>query len=266
MSLRFEAGRSQSVCKTEQGLEDRGFVPSSVDPCVFFGQGCIVLTYVDNCIIVGDSMQQIDALIESLHREDEYFVLQDKGSIDKYLGVNIKQIDANTFKLAQSFLIERITAFLGIKKGNTNEKFNPVGKSLLNKDLQGVPRKYHWEYCRAIGMLMYLTGIVQPDIAMATHQCARFSISPMRLHELAVMRIGGYLLLAKEKGMIYRPDSKTTLLVDGTQKMLKMLIVSTLKQDLLFAIPGVQCSGRANYKQRLLFQLLRQNILLYLKL
>jgi hypothetical protein len=34
-----------------------GFVPSSVDPCVFFGQGCIVLTYVDNCIIVGDSMQ-----------------------------------------------------------------------------------------------------------------------------------------------------------------------------------------------------------------
>jgi hypothetical protein len=42
---------------------------------------------------------------------------------------------------------------------------------------------------------------------MATHQCTRFSISPMRLHELAVMRIGQYLLLTKEGGMIYRPDS-----------------------------------------------------------
>jgi hypothetical protein len=39
-------------------------------------------------------------------------------------------------------------------------------------------------------MLTYLTGSVRPDIAMANHQCARFSISPMRFHELAVMRIG----------------------------------------------------------------------------
>jgi hypothetical protein len=49
--------------KLSNGLEDCGFVSSSVDPCVFFGQGCIVLTYVYDCIIVGDSMQQIDALI-----------------------------------------------------------------------------------------------------------------------------------------------------------------------------------------------------------
>ncbi len=43
--------------KLSNGLEDCGFVPSSVDLCVFFGQGCIVLTYVDDCIIGSDSMQ-----------------------------------------------------------------------------------------------------------------------------------------------------------------------------------------------------------------
>jgi hypothetical protein len=102
--------------KLSNGLEDRGFVPSSVDPCVFFGQRCIILTYVDNCIIVGDSKQQINALIKLLHGGDEHFVLQDKGSINKqYLGVNIKQFDANTFELAQPFLIEIITTFLGMK-------------------------------------------------------------------------------------------------------------------------------------------------------
>ncbi len=42
--------------KLSNGLEDRGFVPSSIEPCVFFGQGCIVHTYVEDCIIVGDSM------------------------------------------------------------------------------------------------------------------------------------------------------------------------------------------------------------------
>jgi hypothetical protein len=197
--------------KLSNGLEDRGFVPSSVDPCVFFGQGCIVLTYVDDCIIVGDSMHRIDALIQSLHGGDEHFVLQDEGSIDKYLGVNIKQIDANVFELSQPFLIERITTFLGIADGKTNEKFTPVGKPLLNKDLNGVPRKYDWEYRGAIGMLTYLTGSVRPDIAMATHQCARFSIRPMRSHEIAVMRIGRYLLATKNRGMIYRPDPKRGL-------------------------------------------------------
>ena len=184
--------------KLSNGLKDRGFVPSSNDPCVFFGQGCIVLTYVDDCIIVGDSMHRI----QSLHGGDEHFVLQDEGSIDKYLGMNIKQIDANAFELSQPFLIERITTFLGIADGKTNEKLTPVGKPLLNKDLNGVPRKYDWEYRRAIGMLTYLTGSVRPDIAMATHQCARFSIRPMRSHEIAVMRIGRYLLATKDRGMI----------------------------------------------------------------
>ncbi len=126
--------------------------------------------YVDNCTIVGDSMHPIHTLIQSLHGGDEHVVLQYEGLIDKYLGVNIKQIDANTFELAQPFLIEKIMTFLGIADGKTNEKLTPVGKPHLNKDLQGVPRKYKWEYCGAIGMLTYLTGSVQPDSAMATQQ------------------------------------------------------------------------------------------------
>jgi hypothetical protein len=69
--------------KLSNGLEGCGFVPSSIDPCVFFGQGCIILTYVDDCIIVEASMHRIDALIQSLHGGDEHFVLQDKGSIDR---------------------------------------------------------------------------------------------------------------------------------------------------------------------------------------
>ncbi len=128
-------------------------------------------------------------------------------SLDKYLGVNIKQIDESSFELSQPFLIERITSFHGIADGKTNEQLTPVEKPLLNKDTLGIPRKYDWEYCGAIGMLTYLTGSVRPDIAMATHQCARFSVSPMRSHEQAVIRIGQYLLSTKEKGMIYKPDA-----------------------------------------------------------
>jgi hypothetical protein len=115
-------------------------------------------------------MNRIDELITSLHGGDENFVLQDEGSIDKYLRVNIRQIDKDSFKLSQPFLIEQITSFLGIADGKTNKKLTPVGKPLLNKDLLGVPQKYNWEYWGAIGMLTYLTGSIRPDIAIAMHQ------------------------------------------------------------------------------------------------
>ncbi len=41
--------------KRSNGLPGCGFVQSNIDPCVFFGPGCIVLTYVVDCIIVGDT-------------------------------------------------------------------------------------------------------------------------------------------------------------------------------------------------------------------
>ncbi len=96
-------------------------------------------------------------MIKSLHGGDENFVLQDEGSIDKYLGV---KLDDSLFELSQPFLIERITSFLGIADGKTNKRLTPVGKPLLNKDTLGVPRKYDWKYRGAIGMLTYLTGSV----------------------------------------------------------------------------------------------------------
>ncbi len=146
-----------------------------------------------------------------LHDGTENFILQDEGSIDKYFGVSISQLDDKSFDLTQPFLVECITAFLGFDKGRTNKQDTPVGKPLLNKDLNGVPRKYTWEYRAVIRMLTYLTGTVCPDIAMAGHQCARFNSTPMRSHDQTVMQIGGYLLSSKNKRMIYAPDPKCGL-------------------------------------------------------
>ena len=193
------------LTKLSNGLQGRGFVHSSIDPCVFFNRNRIILafTYVDDCIIVGDSHDRINLLIQSLHEGNENFVLSDEESIDKYLGVDNKQCNASSFELTPPFLIERITKFLEIDNGKPNEKLTPVGKPLLNNDLDGVPRKYDWEYRGAIGMLTYLTGSVRPDIVMALHQCARFSANPMHLQEQAVMRIGRYLLSTQDRGMMY---------------------------------------------------------------
>jgi hypothetical protein len=41
---------------------------------------------------------------------------------------------------------------------------------------------------------------------MTVHQTARFSVNPMRSHELTTMRIGGYLVYNPERGIIYKID------------------------------------------------------------
>jgi hypothetical protein len=53
-----------------------------------------------------------------------------------------------------------------------NTKVTPVGKPLLNKDLECKPRKKDWKYRTIIGMLTYLQGNTRPEISMATHQVA----------------------------------------------------------------------------------------------
>ncbi len=90
-------------------------------------------------------MDCIEAVITLLHNGMENFILQDEGSTNKYLGVSIMQLDNSLFDLTQPFLIERITAFLSIGKGQTNEQETPVSRPLLNKNLNGVPCKYTWE-------------------------------------------------------------------------------------------------------------------------
>jgi hypothetical protein len=61
---------------------------------------------VDDCILIGDLQDWLNALVMSLHNRDKNFALQDEGLIDKYLGVDMSQVDGTSFQLTQPFLIE----------------------------------------------------------------------------------------------------------------------------------------------------------------
>ena len=82
---------------------------------------------------------------------------------------------------------------------------------LLNRDLDGCPRKHKWLYRGTVGMLSCLSNSVRPDIQMSVHQPARLSMNPMRSHELAIIRIGQYLVDNPDRGVIYTFDKSRGL-------------------------------------------------------
>ena len=104
--------------KLRKGLIARDFIQSQIDKCVFFRKDCIILTYVDDCIILGKTRAHVDAVIASLHLGDENFQLVDQGTINKYLGLMIQDIDSSTFEMSQPFLIRLILKFLSLDEQN----------------------------------------------------------------------------------------------------------------------------------------------------
>ncbi len=52
--------------KLKQGLIDHGFHPSAINSCLYFKKGMTIITYVDNCIIISNSMRDVNTFVTSM--------------------------------------------------------------------------------------------------------------------------------------------------------------------------------------------------------
>jgi hypothetical protein len=66
----------------------------------------IIITCVDDCIIVSNSMRDVNTFIKSMKDGPEEYVLTDEGNIHNFLEIENKEITRNKFKLSQPFLTE----------------------------------------------------------------------------------------------------------------------------------------------------------------
>ena len=96
----------------------------------------VLLTYVDDCIIIGPSKASIDCLITSMQSGPENFKLTDEGDVNKFLGIEITKLGPDSFELLQPFLIDRLLQFLGLCNNafatDANPSSTPVAKGLLH--------------------------------------------------------------------------------------------------------------------------------------
>jgi hypothetical protein len=70
-------------------LVKQGLTASNLDPCLFISKRLIVVIYVDDVLIYGISVKEIDELIENLKKDD--ISLHKEGTAEGYLGVDIQK-------------------------------------------------------------------------------------------------------------------------------------------------------------------------------
>ena len=185
-----------------------GFTQSELDPCLFTGDGIVVLVYVDDCLFFGPDLKKIDAKIQAL-KDMKLSLTVETEDAYAFLGVDIKKNAKGGFTMTQEGLIKKVISYCGMK--DCNRKKTPAGPMPLGSDENGAKFDEKWNYASAVGMLLYLSSNSRPDIQFAVHQCARFTHNPRKSHAEAIKRICRYLEGTKDKGLEFTPTTKLEL-------------------------------------------------------
>ena len=200
------------VRASHYGLDAMGFTPTASDPCILINGTDIIVLYVDDCILISHSKAEADKIYAELERRK--FKLTDEGTLEEYLGLQIKHYDDGSFRVSQPMLINRILATIPGMKEARSAKSPAISGAVLSKDEDGESRLEHWNYRSVIGMLNYLVNCSHPELSFAVHQCARFCNDPKRCHEQAVKRILRYLIHTTrtgDQGIVFRPDKTKSI-------------------------------------------------------
>ena len=98
--------------KLKGGFIERNFIQSEVDQCLFMKGDLICLVNIDDTILAGPNMDDINKEIAGLGVSDEdqvhRFQLRDEGQVGDFLGIRIEKLGPRNFNLNQSGLINKV--------------------------------------------------------------------------------------------------------------------------------------------------------------
>ena len=166
-----------------QGLTKVSFKQNQVDPCLYLCQGLIFLVYIDDCLLLSTKDELIDQGIKDLCSVEPRFNIKDQGTVNDFLGIQVKHKKNGETMVTQPQLIASILNDLHLNKDNIITCKTPcLSTVLLHKDPKRQPMTNEFNYRSVIGKLNFLEKSMCPDIAYTVHQCACFSVDPKQSH------------------------------------------------------------------------------------
>ena len=193
-----QASRQWFLKLTTALLAD-GFRQSWSDYSLFVrgskGKFLALLVYVDDVILAGNSIQDIEETKIFLAKQ---FKLKDMGKLKYFLGIEVARSKAGIVLCQRKYALELLedAGFLGSKPLNFPELVIEDDGELLHDASQ---------YRRLVGRLIYLT-ITRPDLVYAVHILSQYMDKPRQPHLDAAYKVLRYIKSSPGQG-IFLPSS-----------------------------------------------------------
>ncbi|KAE9584498.1 putative RNA-directed DNA polymerase [Lupinus albus] len=155
-----------------------------------------LLIYVDNLILAGNNISQINLVKHQLHH---MFKIKDLGPLKYFLGLEICRSSKGIILSQRKYALDILanTGFLASKPTAT-----PIAEgTTLSLDASGAysdPTSYR----RLVGRLLYFTNS-RPDLSFGVQQLSQFMSNPTNAHHQALTRILRYIKSSPGQGLFY---------------------------------------------------------------
>ena len=165
----------------------------------------ILLVYVDDIILAGNSLDEFQNIKTILHNS---FKIKDLGQLKYFLGLEVAHSKQGISLCQRKYCLDLLA-----NSGFTNSKpvSTPSNPSIKLHNDSSPLYEYISSYRRLIGRLLYL-NTTRPDITFVTQQLSQFLTKPTQTHYTAAMRVLRYLKSCSGKGLFFPRDSTLQLL------------------------------------------------------
>ncbi|CAM8966871.1 unnamed protein product [Rhodiola kirilowii] len=198
----------QWFAKFSSSLVDFGFQSSLNDYSLFtLTRGSvflILLVYVDDVIITGNSEETISEVKQFIH---EKFRIKDLGQLKFFLGLEVARSTDGIFLHQQKYALELLEEhnLTDCKPAKTPMRLK---HNLSMSAATAMADPLH--YRRLVGKLIYLT-ITRPDLAYPVHILSQFMQRPTEDHHTAALRLLRFVKAAPAQGIYFAANSDLTL-------------------------------------------------------
>ena len=176
-----------------QVLLELGFKRTHSDAGIYHrldaGGTIIIILYVDDITILGDTIAQMTSLKATLSTRYE---MTDLGEIDSYLGVKItRDRSIKRLDIDQSRYVLEVLSRFGLADANPTRTPLPAGAEahLVKHTGEATPREIK-HFQQIIGSLLYVQIGTRPDISFAVSRLAQYASNPSSQH----LRLAKYVL------------------------------------------------------------------------
>lgn len=201
--------------KFNEFMSNSGFSRCNMDHCCYVkkytNSYVILAVYVDDMLIAGSSMAEINRLKQQLA---ESFEMKDLGPAKQILGMRIlRNRSEGILKLSQEKYIHKLLDRFYLEDAKTRN--TPLGSHLKfskEQSLQTDEEKCYMSrvpYASAVGSLMYAMVCTRPDIAHAVGVVSRFLSNPAKEHWEGVKWILRYLKGTSGMCLCFRKSNLT---------------------------------------------------------